>query len=69
MNRSRVEGVVAVLFAVAAVATAVWPTWIEAVLRFEPDGGSGEVTMKLRAKLLDIQHGRVADEHGWVTRL
>ncbi|SHM29486.1 branched-chain amino acid aminotransferase [Cryptosporangium aurantiacum] len=33
------------------------------------DGGSGEVTMKLRGKLLDIQHGRTDDTHGWVTRL
>jgi branched-chain amino acid aminotransferase len=30
------------------------------------DGESGEVTMALRAKLLDIQHGRTADPHGWL---
>jgi branched-chain amino acid aminotransferase len=33
------------------------------------DGGSGEVTMKLRGALLDLQHGRSADTHGWITRL
>ena len=33
------------------------------------DGGSGAVTMKLRSALLDIQHGRTADTHGWITRL
>jgi Branched-chain amino acid aminotransferase/4-amino-4-deoxychorismate lyase len=33
------------------------------------DGGTGEVTGRLRAELLDIQHGRTADQHGWVRRL
>jgi branched-chain amino acid aminotransferase len=33
------------------------------------DGGSGEVTMKLRQLLLDIQHGRAEDTHGWMHRL
>ncbi|UNO39763.1 branched-chain amino acid aminotransferase [Streptomyces sp. MST-110588] len=30
------------------------------------DGGAGEVTMKLRKALLDIQTGAVADVHGWM---
>ncbi|WP_329136970.1 branched-chain amino acid aminotransferase [Streptomyces sp. NBC_01476] len=30
------------------------------------DGGSGEVTMRLRAALLDIQTGHAADPHGWM---
>jgi len=30
------------------------------------DGGSGPLTMRLREALLDIQHGRVADPHGWL---
>jgi branched-chain amino acid aminotransferase len=30
------------------------------------DGGSGTVTMRLRAALLDIQTGRAADPHGWM---
>ncbi|WP_035857176.1 branched-chain amino acid aminotransferase [Cryptosporangium arvum] len=33
------------------------------------DGGPGEVTMKLRAALLDLQHGRTEDTHGWITTL
>lgn len=30
---------------------------------------AGEVTLGLRARLLDIQHGRVADSHGWMHRV
>jgi branched-chain amino acid aminotransferase len=33
------------------------------------DGGTGEVTARLRRTLVDIQRGRVADTHGWVHRL
>jgi branched-chain amino acid aminotransferase len=33
------------------------------------DGGTGDVTAKLRGALLDIQHGRVEDRHGWRYRL
>lgn len=33
------------------------------------DGGPGEITMKLREKLTGIQHGTVADTHGWMTKL
>ncbi len=29
------------------------------------DGTPGVLTMALRERLLDIQHGRVADDHGW----
>ena len=29
----------------------------------------GEVTRALRQRLLDVQHGRVEDVHGWLTRL
>ena len=42
MFRARLEAVLAVLFAVAAVSAAIWPTWIEGLTKFEPDGGSGE---------------------------
>lgn len=42
----------------------------------EPDGeftigggGPGQITSKLRDKLVGIQRGRVEDNHGWVTRL
>ena len=30
------------------------------------DGGSGEVTLRLRQALLDLQYGRAADPHGWM---
>jgi branched-chain amino acid aminotransferase len=30
---------------------------------------AGEVTMSIRKELTDIQHGRVADRHGWMHRL
>jgi branched-chain amino acid aminotransferase len=33
------------------------------------DGGSGEVTMRLRQELVDIQKGRAADEFGWVHKV
>ncbi len=29
------------------------------------DGTPGELTMRLRERLLDLQHGRVADDRGW----
>jgi branched-chain amino acid aminotransferase len=33
------------------------------------DGGTGEVTARLRQTLVDIQRGRAADPHGWVRRV
>jgi branched-chain amino acid aminotransferase len=33
------------------------------------DGGSGPLTMKLRERLLDIQHGRRDDTHNWMHAL
>ena len=42
-KRIRSEGALAALFAVAAVATAIWPEWIEELTGLEPDGGSGEL--------------------------
>jgi branched-chain amino acid aminotransferase len=32
------------------------------------DGGSGETTMDLRRRLLDIQYGRAEDAHDWTVR-
>lgn len=32
-------------------------------------GGPGQLTTKLREKLVDIQQGRASDTHGWVTQL
>jgi branched-chain amino acid aminotransferase len=33
------------------------------------DGGTGEVTARLRAALVDIQRGRAEDRYGWVHRV
>ncbi|RDI20429.1 branched-chain amino acid aminotransferase [Lentzea flaviverrucosa] len=33
------------------------------------DGGTGPVTKKLRESLTGLQHGHVADTHGWMTTL
>jgi len=33
------------------------------------NGGSGAVARSLKEKLVGIQYGRVADKHGWLTRL
>ncbi len=30
---------------------------------------TGEVSMKIRQKLLDVQYGRAEDTHGWMHRL
>jgi branched-chain amino acid aminotransferase len=32
-------------------------------------GAAGSLAMRLREALLDIQHGRVADTHGWLHRV
>ncbi len=32
-------------------------------------GGIGQMATKMRTRLVDIQHGREADRHGWVTRV
>jgi len=35
----------------------------------DPDAPAGELTLSLRQELTDIQYGKVADRHGWMTRL
>jgi branched-chain amino acid aminotransferase len=35
----------------------------------DADAPAGELTMSLRQELTDIQYGRIADRHGWMTRL
>ncbi|MDA9918393.1 branched-chain amino acid aminotransferase [Erythrobacter sp.] len=32
-------------------------------------GGIGQMATKMRERLVDLQHGRVEDKHGWVTRV
>ena len=41
MTRVRVELVLAGVFGVLAVVTAVWPAWFEALFDESPDAGSG----------------------------
>ncbi len=41
MTRVRTELVMTVVFAVLAIVTAIWPTWIEALFEESPDAGSG----------------------------
>jgi branched-chain amino acid aminotransferase len=70
-RKGAADGRVVEVFAcgTAAVVTPIgalrWPGG-EAVAR---DGEPGEVTMKLRNALMDIQYGRVPDPHGWVRRV
>ena len=33
------------------------------------DGKPGEITLRLRQALLDLQYGRAADPHGWMRRI
>jgi hypothetical protein len=41
MLRPRLEAALSAGLAVMAVLTAIWPTWIEDLIRIEPDGGDG----------------------------
>ncbi|MFJ3925900.1 branched-chain amino acid aminotransferase [Streptomyces sp. NPDC090022] len=50
----------------AAVITPVGSVKSERANFTQGDGEPGEVTMKLRKALLDLQTGRTADAHGWM---
>ena len=39
--RVRIEIAVSALLGAATILTAVWPTWIEGLFGFDPDGGNG----------------------------
>jgi hypothetical protein len=41
--RARLELGLSAVFAVLAVVSLIWPTWIESLTGLEPDKGSGEV--------------------------
>jgi len=40
--RARIEIVLSALLGTATILTAVWPTWIEGLFGFDPDGGNGQ---------------------------
>lgn len=41
MLRARIEILLSALLGMATIVTAVWPTWIEGLFGFQPDGGNG----------------------------
>lgn len=49
--RLRIEGISTMAFAAAAFLTAIWPDWIEAVFRVDPDSGNGSLEWALVAVL------------------
>ena len=55
-------GTAAVVSPIGA-AKSKWGTWVTG------DGNPGPVTNKIRETLLGIQHGQIADNHGWVTKV
>lgn len=65
------EGTVAEMFAcgTAAVINPIGELRSEDGTWAIADGGTGEVTMKLRKELTDIQYGRIEDRHNWLYRL
>jgi hypothetical protein len=72
MIKARLELAFAVVFAVLATVTAIWPTWLETVTGMDPDGGSGEtewaiiavfaIVAVVAAALSWRAYRRVADE-------
>lgn len=52
--RFRTEISLATLFAMAAIATVIWPAWFETLTGWEPDGGSGELEVWLVAALAGL---------------
>jgi hypothetical protein len=51
MTRTRIETVLAAAFAILALVTVMWPTWIEAIFGVDPDAGSGVLEWAIVASL------------------
>ena len=51
MIRARIELILTALFALGALTTVIWPTWIESLTGLAPDNGSGEAEWWLVALL------------------
>ena len=49
--RARIEIVLSVLLGTATIVTALWPTWIESLFGFDPDGGNGKTEWWIVAAL------------------
>lgn len=54
MLRVRIEIALSALLGTATILTAVWPTWIEDLLGFDPDGGNGTAEWGIVAVLAVI---------------
>lgn len=54
MKRTRIELVTALVAGAAAIATFIWPTWIEGLTSLEPDQGSGESEWWIVAALVAV---------------
>ncbi|MHB1874486.1 MAG: hypothetical protein ACYCPF_06485 [Streptosporangiaceae bacterium] len=52
--RARVEVALSALLAIATIVTAAWPSWIETVFGFDPDGGNGQAEWLIVAALAAI---------------
>jgi hypothetical protein len=52
--RARIEIVLSVLLGTATIVTALWPTWIEGLFGFDPDGGNGTAEWWIVAMLAAI---------------
>jgi hypothetical protein len=52
--RARIEIVPSVLLGTATIVTALWPTWIEGLFGFDPDGGNGTAEWWIVAMLAAI---------------
>lgn len=52
--RARIEIALSTLLAIATIATAAWPSWIETVFGFDPDGGNGQAEWLIVAVLAAV---------------
>jgi hypothetical protein len=52
--RARAEIALSAILAIATIVTAVWPSWIETVFGFDPDGGNGQAEWLIVAALAAV---------------
>ena len=70
-RRGTADGTITEVFAcgTAAVVTPVGALKWQGGEAVAGDGEAGKVTMDVRSALVDLQYGRAADPHGWMTRI